>query len=83
MRLKKVIDDFTEYNNFEVKIKNRKVRIYYYDNIDSFTSNTIVVSKNKEVIKVIGKSLVIETMFPEYMVISGNINKLELGYVNE
>ncbi len=83
MRLNKVIDAFTECNNFEVKIKNKKVKIYYYNNIDSFTSNTIEVSKENEVIKVCGKKLVIETMFPEYVVISGDIKKIELGYKNE
>lgn len=83
MILKKIVDDFVECNNFEVKIKDRKVRIYYYDKIDSFTSNTIVVSKSEHIIKVKGKNLVIETMFPEYIVISGSIKQLELGYINE
>lgn len=78
MKLRKVIDDYVECNNFEIKIINGKVKIYYYDNIESFTSSMIVISSKNGTFKVKGKNLVIETMFEEYMVISGNINALEL-----
>lgn len=83
MKLKKVINDYVECNTFEIKIINRKVKIYYYDNIESFTSSVIVVSKDNDIFKIKGKSLVIETMFEEYMVISGKITAIELGYKDE
>lgn len=83
MKLKRVIDDYVDCNIFEVKIIDKKVKIYYYDNIESFTSNLIIVSKNEDIIKINGRNLVIETLFPEYMVISGKIKSLELGYDNE
>lgn len=83
MKLKKVINDYVECNTFEIKIINKKVKIYYYDNIESFTSSVIVVSKDNDIFKIKGKSLVIETMFEEYMVISGKITAIELGCKDE
>ena len=83
MKLKKIIDDYVECNNFEIKIIDRKVKIYYYDNIERFTSNLIEVSSKNDRFIIKGKSLVIETMFVEYMVISGDIKMIELGYHNE
>lgn len=79
LKLRKVIDNYIECNNFEIKIVDRKVKVYYYGNIESFTSSVIVISKDEDVVKIKGKNLVIETMFPEYVVISGNIKSLELG----
>lgn len=83
MKLKRAIDDYVECNIFEVKIIDKKVKIYYYDNIESFTSKLISVSKGKDIIKINGNNLVIETLFPEYMVISGKIKSLELGQKDE
>lgn len=83
MKLKKIIDDYVECNNFEIKIIDRKVKIYYYDNIERFTSNLIEVSSKNDRFIIKGKKLVIETMFVEYMVISGDIKMIELGYHNE
>ena len=70
MKLKKIIDDYVECNN-------------YYDNIERFTSNLIEVSNKNDRFIIRGKNLVIETMFVEYMVISGDIKMIELGYHNE
>lgn len=83
MKLKKIIDDYVECNNFEIKIIDRKVKIYYYDNIERFTSNLIEVSSKNDRFIIKGMNLVIETMFKEYMVISGDIKIIELGYHDE
>lgn len=83
MKIRKTIDDYVECNNFEIKIIDRKVKIYYYDNIERFTSNLIEVSSKNDRFIINGKNLVIETMFKEYMVISGDIKMIELGYHNE
>lgn len=83
LKLKKIIDDYVECNNFEIKIIDKKVKIYYYDNIERFTSNLIEVSNKNDRFIIRGKNLVIETMFVEYMVISGDIKMIELGYHNE
>ena len=79
MKLSKLINDYVECNNFEIKIDFDKVKIYYYDKIECFSSSKVVVlCKDKKVI-INGKKLVVETMFEEYMIISGNINSIELG----
>lgn len=83
LKIRKIIDDYVECNNFEIKIIDRKVKIYYYDNIERFTSNLIEVSSKNDRFIIKGKNLVIETMFKEYMVISGDIKMIELGYHNE
>ncbi len=83
MSLRKVINDYVECNNFEIKITNKKVKVYYYDNIENFTSSKVTISKDNELINIKGKDLVIETMFKEYLVISGKINSIELGSFND
>lgn len=83
MKIRKIIDDYVECNNFEIKIIDRKVKIYYYDNIERFTSNLIEVSSKNDRFIIKGINLVIETMFKEYMVISGDIKLIELGYLDE
>ena len=47
LKLKKIIDDYVECNNFEIKIIDGKVKIYYYDNnfyidIDNLTNKEII-----------------------------------------
>ena len=83
MSLRKVINDYVECNNFEIKITNKKVKVYYYDNIENFTSSKVTISKDNELINIKGMDLVIETMFKEYLVISGKINSIELGSFND
>lgn len=79
MNIKKIIDNYVECNTFEIKIIGKKVKVYYYENIESFTSNAVVITSGNDIVKIKGKNLVIETMFEEYVVISGNITSLELG----
>lgn len=83
MNIKKMMNNYVECNTFEIKIINKKVKVYYYGNIESFTSSMIVISKDTELVKIKGKNLVIETMFEEYVIISGDIKTLELGSKNE
>ena len=83
MKLRKVIDDYVECNKFEIKIIDKKVKVYYYDSIERFTSSIIVISTGDDLISVKGNNLIIETMFKEYMVISGKIKTVELNYINE
>ncbi len=75
--LRQMIDDFTECNKFEIKIKDNKATFYYYDKIKHFSSTNVVISNaNKDVI-IFGNNLIIEQMFLEYVTISGNITKME------
>lgn len=83
MKLRKIIDNYVECNTFEIKIIDGKVKIYYYDKIDKFSSSRIVILKDNKRTIINGKKLVIETMFEEFIVISGLISSIELGCSNE
>lgn len=83
MKLTKIIDDYVECNTFEIKITNDKVKIYYYDKIEKFSSSKIIILKDNKRTIVNGKKLVIETMFEEFIVISGLVSSIELGCTYE
>ena len=72
-----------ECNEFEIKIIKNKVKIYYYDKVEHFSSEKIIVLKNNDNYIIEGKNLVIETMFEEILVICGNIKKITLGKKHE
>ena len=78
MNLRKVLDDYVECNNFEIRYINNKITVFYYDTIENFTSNIIEIKKDNKIIKIKGKNIVIETMFEEYLIINGDISLIEL-----
>ena len=79
MKLSKLVNDYVECNNFEIKIDFDKVKIYYYDKIEFFSSSKIIILYKDKKIIINGRNMIIETMFEEYLIISGNINSIELG----
>ena len=79
MNIKNIINDYVECNNFEIKIKDGKVKIYYYDTIDHFSNNKIIILKNKENFIIEGENLIIETMFDNLIVVGGKIKKIVMG----
>lgn len=79
MNFKKIINDYVECNEFEIKIKDGKVKIYYYDRLENFNNAKITVSKDGKLYSIEGSKLVIETMFKEMVVISGDIKKVVLA----
>ncbi len=83
MNIKKIINDYVECNEFEIKIIKNKVKIYYYDKVEHFSNEKIIVLKNNDNYIIEGKNLVIETMFEEILVICGNIKKITLGKKHE
>ena len=83
MNIRKVIDNYVECNEFEIKIINNKVKVFYYDKIIHFSQNKISILKRNKKIDIEGKNLVIETMFDELIIISGNIEKIALLNTNE
>lgn len=78
MNFKRIIDDYIECNNFEIKFKDEKIKIYYYDSIKSITNDKIVVKSSSKIVEVIGDNLAIETMFKEFLIIKGSIKKIIL-----
>lgn len=83
MNVKKIINDYVECNEFEIKIIKNKVKIYYYDKVEHFSSEKIIISKSENNYIVQGKCLVIETMFEEMIVISGRISSICMQKNNE
>lgn len=79
VNIKSLINDYVECNNFEIKYIDGKVKIYYYDNIENFTSSCIQIKYGDKKLKVKGKNLVIETMFKEYLIISGDVGVIEFS----
>lgn len=83
MNIKRIINDYVECDEFEMKLINNKLKFYYYDKIEHFSNNKIVISNNNIKYNVIGKNMVIETMFKEMVVISGKINNIMIGTDDE
>lgn len=77
MKINSILDDFTESNTFELKYVKGRLWIYYYDKIKNFTSNEIEVDKKENNIKIKGNNLVIETLYADYMIISGDLKTIE------
>ncbi len=83
MNIRRIINDYTECNLFEIKITDNKVRFYYHDRIEHFSSDKIIVCKDNRKYLVEGKNMVIETMFEEMIVISGVIKRITMVDTNE
>lgn len=83
MNLRKLVNDYVECERFEIQIIDGKVKIFYYDSIEGFSNNKIVIKKNNNRYIVKGKKMVIETMFEEYLIISGDIYQIELEQKDE
>ncbi len=79
MELKRMLNQYVECNNFEVRILNGKVKVYYYDLVENFSSKRIVIKHKNGKFIINGDSLVIETMFPELLIINGKIGSLNFG----
>lgn len=80
MNLRNIINDYVECNEFEIKIKDGKVKIYYYDKLENFNDTTVTILKENQIFSIEGKNLVIETMFKELIVVAGNIEKVKLAH---
>lgn len=78
VNIRRIINDYTECNLFEIKITNKKVKVYYYDRIEHFSSDKIIISKDNKKYIIEGKNMVIETMFEEMIAISGVIKKITM-----
>ena len=83
MNIKNIINDYVECNLFEIKYKNKKLYFYYYDKINHFSSSKIEVINNKDKYIVDGSNLIIESMYKEQIIISGNIHNIKMEYEYE
>lgn len=76
--LSKTINNFVEINNFEMIFINNKLKILYYTDIPVFKDNVIKIKYDDKNITIKGKKLIIETMYKEYVIVSGNIEQIIL-----
>ena len=76
--LSKTINNFVEINNFEMIFINNKLKILYYTDIPVFKDNVIKIKYEDKNITIKGKKLIIETMYKEYVIVSGNIEQIIL-----
>lgn len=83
LNIKNIINDYAPYNTFEIKIIDKKIKIYYYEKISYFSSKKITILKDDNVVDIIGDNLVIESMFEESIIIKGNIKSIMLGNKDE
>ena len=83
MNFMRLINDYTECNKFGIELDGSKAKIYYYDSVKNFSSNKIIILKNSKDYVIKGKNLVIDTMFTEYLIITGKIYSVEIGKENE
>lgn len=78
-----MLNQYVECNDFEVRVINGKVRVYYYDLVENFSSKRINIKHKNGKLIINGNSLVIETMFPELLIINGKISSLDFGETYE
>ena len=83
MNFMRLVNDYTECNKFEIQLDSSKAKIFYYDSIKNFSSNKIIILKDKKDYVIKGRNLVIDTMFVEYLIITGEIFSIEIGNANE
>lgn len=79
MNLRGVINDYVECNIFEMKYKDNKIYVFFYDKIDFFSSDKIIIVSNDNKYSIIGKNLIIEKMYKEELIITGNIKNITFG----
>ena len=83
MNIKKLANDYVECNNFEIKIVDNKIKIYYYDKIINFLNNKISIIKGNKLYDIRGKNLNINTMYEELLIISGDIDSISIGSIDD
>ena len=78
MQIKERFDNFLYYDDFELIIKNNKIEISNYKNIENFSKNNIKISSKEKIYEINGNDLSINTLFDDYLLINGNIKSVNL-----
>lgn len=82
----KIIDRLNNYineNKYKVVATNNYVNIVNYKEILDFNSTKISVRHEKGITSVIGKNLVVSKMLEDEVLITGNIDNIIMGRLNE
>jgi len=78
VQIKERFDNFLYYDDFELIIKNNKIEISNYKNIENFSKNNIKISSKEKIYEINGNDLSINTLFDDYLLINGNIKSVNL-----
>lgn len=66
------------FNKFEFKYKNKFLYIYNYIKIKKLKPDFITIEYDSGNLSVKGSKIIIQELYKEYMVISGNISEIDL-----
>lgn len=83
MNIRRLVNDYVECDSYEMVYKNNKLKVYYYEKIDHFSDTKIKILKSNDTYIIEGNNLAIETMFKEFIIITGKIKKIVIGSNNE
>lgn len=83
MKIKEIIDDYVIDNKFQLIYKDEKLKIINYGIIKNFSDSNINILSKNHMVKIKGNKMIIESMFKEYVIISGNINNIVFEDKNE
>lgn len=83
MNIRKLIENKITDNTFELVYKNNKITVYGYDKIKTVLDGKIVIEKDKNVIIIKGDNVFIESMFKEYLTISGTLKEVSFEVLDE
>lgn len=79
-----LVNKFRSYlleDEFKINISSEKVNIKNYDTIGQIDSNKMVIYYEKGTVSVIGKNLSLIKMLDDELLISGNVQRIELGWI--
>ena len=80
----KVINNLKEYLNEEntkIVIFDSKLYVSNYKDIKSFDSNKFILETNNKKVTLNGKNITIKKLTKEELLISGDIETIELGWI--
>ena len=66
------------FNKFEFKYKNKKLHVYNYSKIIKLKKEQIVLQYELGNLSINGDNIIIQELFKEYLVISGDIKEILL-----
>ena len=78
MKIKYIINNYLNDNEFRVTVFANKIDIINYTSILDFSSTEISVKVNSKIVIVTGDDLVISKMYDDELLIKGKINNIKI-----
>ena len=70
-------NDYLLEKKFNMNITNNYIEILNYLSIDQFDSNLIKIKYLNGIIKIIGNNLIIKRLLKDFIIVKGDIKKIE------